>query len=385
MWPSFRRPGLKQLALLTSLCVLPRVSAITFQSAPEPNVDLSQLGRVGLAGNFDSLSLYKYVGQDEDGLNNNGSQSILGRYPNGAFANIATADSAISDMCTYTQPDGTIIGVIVVGNFTSVHGQQASAAVMLDPSSGAVTPLPGITGGISAVSCDNKNGIVFFGGQFSGGNSTNAIAWTDNWTNLPFAGFNGPVSSIAELPNGRVIFGGSFTGIGNGSVGAPAKRDAQVVNIGSANITSFPNSTSHQAMADPRNIICRTSGDDSQGWLLADQIAGFWRADFGFTFRPTKLRLYNTQFQDYGTKTFRVTFYPTSGIANFTYYDENGLQSCQSECPLPQGNSSAQDFVFVNPIPMDGYRIDISDWYGSGGGLGGIELFQNGMSSAFVL
>lgn len=384
MWPSLRPPGLKQLAIVTSLCILPTISAITFQSAPTPNVDLSQLGRVGLAGSFDSLSLYKYIGQDENGLNNNGSQSILGRYPDGGFADIATADSGISDMCTYTRPDGTIVGVIVVGNFTSIGGQQASAAVMLDPTSGAVTPLPGITGGISTLFCDNENGVVYFGGHFSGGNSTNAIAWTDNWTNLPFAGFNGPVSSVAKLPNGHIVFGGQFTGIGNGSVEAPAKRDAQVVNIGSANITSFPNTTSNDGYDDPRNIICRVSGDRSKGWLLADQIGGFWRADFGFTFRPTKLRLYQSQFKDYGTKTFRVTFYPTSGIANFTYYDENGLQSCQSECPLPQGNNSAQDFVFVNPIPMDGYRIDISEWYGSGGGLDGIEMFQNEIFSFAV-
>lgn len=385
MWLSLPQPGhlIHPLALiLTSLCILPQITAITFARAPTPNVDLSQLGRVGLAGSFDSISLYKYAGQDEDGLNNNGSQSILGRYPNGGFADVATADSAIADMCTFERPDGSVIGIIAVGNFTSVGGQQASAAVMIDPSTGAVTALPGISGDISTLFCDSKNGVVYFGGLFSGGNSTNAIAWTGMWTNLPFAGFNGPVSSITELPNGHVVFGGSFTGIGNGTVASLTTRDAQVVNVGSANITSFPNTATHPGYDDPRNIICRETGDGSKGWLLEDNTPGFWRADFGFTFTPTKLRLYNTQFQDYGTQTWRYTFYPTSGIANFTFYTNDGLQSCQSECPLPKGNSSYQDFFFVNPIPMDGFRIDASAWYGSGAGLAGIELFQNG---TFVL
>jgi hypothetical protein len=36
-----------------------------------------------------------------------------------------------------------------------------------------------------------------------------------------------------------------------------------------------------------------------------------------------------------------------------------------------------QDFHFVNVIGMNGFQIDISAWYGSGGGLDGIELFEN--------
>ncbi|KAG9896744.1 nucleotide-diphospho-sugar transferase, partial [Aureobasidium melanogenum] len=63
---------------------------------------------------------------------------------------------------------------------------------------------------------------------------------------------------------------------------------------------------------------------------------------------------------------------------NFTYTDESGnLASCTANCPLPQGNTSYQDFHFVNSVGMNDFRIDISAWYGAGGGLSGIELFQD--------
>jgi hypothetical protein len=69
---------------------------------------------------------------------------------------------------------------------------------------------------------------------------------------------------------------------------------------------------------------------------------------------------------------------------NFTYVDPaTGVNSsCTSECPLSSDpNVSFQDFFFVNVIGMNAFRIDISDWFGSGGGLTGIELFENDIYS----
>ena len=365
---------------LSALRLLPEVRAITFASAPSPNLDLSGLGRVALAGDFDSISLFNYIGQDEDGLNTNGSQSILARYPNGDFADVASADSSITTMCPFVR-NGKLQGIVMGGNFTSVAQQQAQAAILFDPSTGAITPLPGISGSVNSVYCDNNAGTVYFGGSFTGGNSTNAIAWTDNWTKLPFNGFNGPVSAISSLSNGHVVFGGSFTGIGN--LTAPTTPNAQAVNVGSANISAGPNTTTHQSYSDPRNAICRTSGQGGSGWLLQDNVPGFWRADFGFYYNPTKLQLLNSQLPGYGVKTWRFTAFPSNGIMNFTYFDGSGQHFCDSQCPLLQGNTSYQDFYFVNSVGMNGWRIDVSDWYGNGGGLDGIELFQNGRSSKF--
>lgn len=366
---------LSKLALL--LTSLPEIYAISFTSVPSPNLDLSQLGRVALAGDFDSISLYDYVGQNENSLNTNGSEALLAQFPNGAFDALLSADGSIQSMCPFLMANGTLIGVVVGGNFTSFGGQNAQAIALYNPSTGVATPLPGLTGQVSTVFCDNTDQTVYVGGSFSGGNSTNAIAWTTGWTNLPFQGFNGPVTSIAKLANGNIVFGGSFTGIGNNT--SSTAMNKQVVNVGSATITSSTSSLD-SAYSSPRNIVCQTNNGSATGtnWISANNAPAYWEAQFGFGFEPSMLRLYNTKVEGYGTKTWRFTALPLNGLLNFTYTDVDGnLASCSSTCPL-ELNSTYQDFYFVNRIGMDAFRIDVSQWYGSGAGFGGIELFQDG-------
>ncbi|OIW22310.1 hypothetical protein CONLIGDRAFT_687668 [Coniochaeta ligniaria NRRL 30616] len=54
-----------------------------------------------------------------------------------------------------------------------------------------------------------------------------------------------------EKSNGHIIFGGSFTGLGNAST--PSRPDGQVINLSSATITSG-SSSSAQGCSDPKNI-----------------------------------------------------------------------------------------------------------------------------------
>lgn len=355
--------------------------AVVFNPVPSPNLDLSSLGGVGLVGDFDGISLYQFEGQNENGFNTNGSQSILSRFPNGGFATLASADAGIQAMCSFVMHDGTMAGVVVGGNFTSLGGMESPGAAMFNPNTSAIVPLTGLSGQVSALLCDEDTNTVYVGGNFRGANSTNAIAWvgTAGWTNLPFAGFNGPVTSISKASNGHIIFGGSFTGLGNAT--GPRLPDQQIINISGANLTTG-SSTTTDGFSDPKNIVCKASGADGPGntWLLADKTPGFWDAAFGFGFEPTKLRLWNTQQDGRGTKTWRYTAHPIDGIMNFTYIEPGTGQnaSCSSECPLSSNSSvQFQDFHFVNVIGMSGFRIDISDWYGNGGGLDGIELFED--------
>ena len=59
------------------------------------------------------------------------------------------------------------------------------------------------------------------------------------------------------------------------------------------------------------------------------------------------------------------------------YYDADGNnQTCSARCPLAH-NATGQDFHFDPPVGMNSFRIRIVDWYGSGGGLSGIELYQD--------
>ncbi|CZR50541.1 related to Pst1p [Phialocephala subalpina] len=373
--PPLIRTGL----LLTSLA--PTSHAITFNPIPSANLDTSKLGSTALVGDFSGISLYQFEGQSEAGFNTNGSQSVLSRFPNGGFANLAMADAGIQAMCSFVMSNGQMAGVVVGGNFTSLGGMESPGAALFSTNNSAITPLTGLSGQVSALLCDESSNTVYVGGSFKGANSTNAIAWvgTAGWTNLPFAGFNGPVTSITKASNGHIIFGGSFTGLGNAT--GPSLPDQQIINISSANITSGSSSTT-TGFSDPTNIVCKTDGIDGAGntWLLADNTPGFWKAKFQFGFQPTKLRLWNTHQDGRGTQTWRYTAMPINGIMNFTYIDPATGQnaSCSSECPLSSNSSiKFQDFHFVNVIGMNAFQIDISAWYGSGGGLDGIELFEN--------
>ncbi|KAB8299198.1 hypothetical protein EYC80_001294 [Monilinia laxa] len=371
------------------LTLTPLSNAITFQPAPSANLDLSHLGRVGLGGDFDGISLYKFKGQNEDGYNAT-TQSVMARFPTGEFTSLASSDASIAAMCSYFKSDGTLVGVVIGGNFTSLGNVESQGIALFNSNTSAITALPGLSGSVSALLCDQSTNAVYIGGYFDSTNSSNVIKLVDNnLVALPFSGFNGRVNSISKASNGNIIFGGAFTGLGNSTATVTSKSsnitDQQIVNISGANITSS-GSTTASGFSDPRNIVCKTSGTDGAGntWLLEDGSAGFWKATFGFGFQPTKLRLWNTHQDGRGTKTWRYTAQPINGIMNFTYLDPatGANASCTSECPLSSNTSLPyQDFHFVNSVGMDAFQIDISAWYGSGGGLNGIELFQDDIFS----
>lgn len=386
-------PTAAEIASVVRLWLIWTHLAVTTQGVSfdpvSTNLDLSQLGRVALAGDFDAISLYTYQQQSENSFSANGSQSLIIQMPNGAFASLGSADADIMAMCEFVMKNGQSAGVVVGGNFTSFDGLEAQGVALYNPTTSQITPLPGLSGKVTALLCDQETNTVYVGGEFKGANSTNAVIWigTTGWANLPFAGFNGPVSSIVKAPNGNVIFGGSFNGLGNTTT--PINKDQQVVNLQSA-IISAGSSTITDGFSDPTSIICKTSGQDGAGntWLLADNTPGYWEAQMNFGYEPTKVRIWNTHQDGRGTKTFRFTAFPINGIMNFTYADPATGQNatCDARCPLSSNISAPYtDFRFVNVIGMNGFRIDISDWYGSGGGLDGVELFQDGKFPAFFL
>lgn len=359
-------------------------SAFEFKSLTPPRLNLDGLGKVALAGDFNAISIYSFEGE-KIGLKRNGSDSVLLQLPQGKFVPLATADASIEAMCTLELKDGTILGVVIGGNFTSLGGVEANGVALLNATDGTVTPMSGLTGKVNALLCDKDSELVYVGGEFTGENSSNALTWSSksNWKNLPFEGFNKPVKSIAKSANGTIIFGGLFDGLGN--ITTPASSYGQTLNLQSATITT-EQTTGTDGFKDPKSIIC-SSGKDGPGstWLLGDGQVGSWTADFRFFFRPTKLRLRNTHFDGRGTAEFRLTAFPIGGIMNLTYLDpaDNTKKSCESRCPLSDDPKvEFQDFEFVNSIGMNSFRIDISRFYGAGGGLAGIELFQDGKHTA---
>lgn len=368
------------LITLASLASVSR--AITFNSIPDAHLDTSQLGRIGIAGDFNGISLYQYQGQTERSSSTNGSQQLMTRLPNGLFLNLLEADASIQTMCMFQGQ------VILGGNFTSVGGVQSPGIASYNPDTSEVSPISNLSGQVNSLLCDDSAGMVYVGGSFRAANSTNAITLlaSQSWASLPFAGFNGPVNTITKAPSGHIIFGGSFTGLGNTST--PSTPDSQVINFDTATIEADQGTTS-AGFSDPKNVVCKTDGVDGAGntWLLQDNTAGTWRAAFNYGFEPTKLRLWNTHQDGRGTRTWRFTAQPLNGIMNFTYIDPVTKQnaSCTSECPLSDDPSiKYQDFHFVNRIGMNAFRFDVSAWYGNGGGLDGIQLYQDDIFSFAV-
>ncbi|GIZ43032.1 hypothetical protein CKM354_000627600 [Cercospora kikuchii] len=377
-------PELAAYILTTSLPVAR--AAFVQSAASSPNLDLSQLGRVAVGGDFDSISLYTYQGQNEN-TSTNGSQSLLTRYPDGAFQSLALADAdtSIRAMCSFVA-DGKLQGVVVGGNFTSLGGVRAESIALWNPDSNEVTALPGLSGGpVNALYCDDESGTVYVGGQFRAGNSSNAMAWTTGWVNLPFAGFNGPVNSITKDSGNNIVFGGQFAVLGNTTTST--ETISQAVSIGSGNITAA-GSSSRAGFSDPNNIICKTGEEQGSGntWLLNDNTGGYWESALGFGVSPTALRIYNTDYEGRGTKSFYFEEMNTAGILELEYVDPTTGQNatCIRFCPLPEGNTTVQEFRFVRRVAMTTFRIWITDFYGAGAGLNGVELVSDEVYSFAV-
>lgn len=74
---------------------------------------------------------------------------------------------------------------------------------------------------------------------------------------------------------------------------------------------------------------------------------------------------------------------PAQTYFNLTYVDPVTGQrtQCSTNCSLTDDPSvTYQDFEVNDDTLASGVRIEISSWYGAGGGLAGVEVFQRGNS-----
>ncbi|KAI5798809.1 cortical protein marker for cell polarity-domain-containing protein [Geopyxis carbonaria] len=348
------------------------------QSISQPDFDIIGLGRVGLAGDFNGVSLYEYTGQAQTSPFSNGSQSLLTQLPNGLFTSLGIADSSINAMCLYETKD-RIKGIVVGGNFTSLKNVEAKGIALYDIDKDEVTAMGDFNGKVFTLLCDKNTESVYVGGVFSHNKSENAIVWqNDSWTDLPFEGFNSLVRTITRSNNDSILFGGTFDSLQNFS--SPKIKNAQTINLVSPSITALQ-TIDMPGFNDPKAITC--TNDTQKQWLVKDQSKdGSWSAKFQFEFKPTKLRLINADYEGRGTKIFRFTAVSLNAIMNLTYVDpKTGTSNyCDAWCPLQEG-SKPQDFEFVNNIGMKDFRLDILEYYGQGGGLSSVQLFQDDIYS----
>ncbi|KAF3082739.1 hypothetical protein TWF102_006007 [Orbilia oligospora] len=390
---SRRRRGQLPSLLSTWAALTSMASAINFTEISLPNILTDGYGRMGLVGDFDSISLYQFAEQGTQTYFRNGSHAIMTQLPNGDLTTVAVTNGHINDMCLFKLKNDQTAGLVVGGNFTRIGDLQTEGIALIDPVTGAPVPLAGgLSGTVNAILCDTSTESVFVGGDFKYMNSTNAVQWMGmgGWSQLSFQGFNGPVESISRLENGTIVFGGRFTAIGNETTlssnpNGTEKITQQVVNLDSAStLITATLGSDREGFRDPTNVICSNGTEETPDsvFLFEDGAQGSWSADLSYTVYPTKLRLYNTHFENRGLKTFRFVSRPNNGIMNLTSVDpvSNERFYCDAWCPLSHDTNSTvpyQDFNFVNVIPTYAFRIEVIEWFGDGAGLNAIELFQD--------
>ncbi|ODV59979.1 Rax2p ASCRUDRAFT_71449 [Ascoidea rubescens DSM 1968] len=450
-------------------------SIFDIQQINTPSLNYQSFGnQIGFFGLFDSVAILKYSGQqdlwlsqqdDTDSDSDSGSDSTtfiyayennLDLYSSSNSSNSSSSSSSSSNVLKITQLsdvvqlvypiyDNSFILVGDFGHYSQINDSntQISSPCIFNISTNQfllIDPDHEINGTISSIYFDQASDLIYFGGNFEFNNSFGSLIYdlNDNQLkNLPFNGFNqnSQINSIQKIKDNSILFAGDFYSLGlqnllftnqsyflsynstlhnsiNSTNNSQISIDIdQVVSFKYANITT---DSTDQSIADS-SIIC--PNDNSNGWLMGEAIQeGAWVADLPFTVYPTKIRIYNSRYNDNaGVKTFRLITSPSNSIMNLTYIDPetNQLATCNAWCPLLQQTNiqslyenldelnpnnitnltstsylndnsvdstlswgpEYQDFAFVNYIQVNYLNLHVYDYYGSRGGLAGIEMF----------
>ncbi|KAI9248613.1 cortical protein marker for cell polarity-domain-containing protein [Sporodiniella umbellata] len=229
----------------------------------------------------------------------------------------------------------------------------------------------GLDGPVRSLYCTNAS--VYVGGEFNqpiGYNSTqfaHAALWTENqWTALPWKGFNGPVYTIAGVQQ-SILFGGKFNTIGDRLFANQSYQ--QSFDLGSLGTLSAGNGGYD---ADPTSVVCSQSP-----WYLQDGNPGYWQAEFPFSIQPSVFRLKNTH-RDWATEEFNIIALGSNDYYSLAYTDPDTQQvkNCSQKCIL-NNTLDYQDFIVTSPLSANGIRININTWLGTRGGLGGVQIFRS--------
>lgn len=332
---------------------------------------------MGIVGQYEGISQYTYTGQQVE-LTNPYFDSIIAQVDN-AFLNQGTSNGRVSNLCQINEV------IYLSGNFTQIGSIDTPGSLAkLNASSGEIEALNNsLNGTIHTLYCDAATNTIYAGGNFTYNNQTGAATYnisSSTWSIPLFGGFpeGSNIKSIIAF-NDSIVYGGSFTGLANTSLIGSSTGDnstlfnSQRISFNLANI--FGDGTASNN--NPKSITCPSDNSD---WVMEPNRVGSWNAIWPFYFNPTVLKLYNLNDGSNGASIFRVRSFPSNGIMNLTYINKttNTPEYCDAWCPLPQSSKEKfLEFGFVNTIGMNGLQIEILDYYGAYGGLGGVELFQN--------
>ncbi|KAG2237121.1 hypothetical protein INT48_004623 [Thamnidium elegans] len=316
-----------------------------------PNINFDPLQQIGISGSYNGISLYKDTAQLTTLKQSTSSVISLSNDTLQLLAS-SNVNGVIYDTCIFNN-NMLVFG----GNFTTLNNKNINNIASIDLTTKELKPLlNGLDGPVNTVYCDTN--AIYVGGSFIAPSTPDMISyskslsqfggsvalWKDNkWNGLPWKGLNGPVYSIIKNKE-QIIFGGKFDTTTDGQTFyAPA---SQPISLPATGVTATSG-------ANPSAILCASSS-----WLLDEGVKGTWQTSF-ITIRS----LTNA------TLNFSLAYLdPVTGIA----------KTCKDNCTLSNDPSvTYQDFRILNTFMTSGIAIDIKSWYGVGGGLSFVQVFQS--------
>lgn len=338
-------------------------------------IDDDTFGQLGFTGNYAGISNTKSNLQFESLTT---STLIRQNDSNSVFEKLIEFKGNITSSCKYK-------------NF--IYLADVNHIIQFDTQTNQFQPLneQALNGSVYTLYCDEIDEIIYVGGNFTSPVNTNSTANADNvaswnmknntWSLLPWKGFNGPVYTITKnIKTNTLLFGGRFDATGDGQYFN--SNTSQLVSLGSPTSISSGNGALFGLNNNPNSIVCPAKASPEaagQPWYLHEGVPGYWDANFANPVEPTVFRLSNTQ-TERGTISFNVLALGLNEYFNLSYVDPVTQQTmtCSEDCTL--SNATYQDFTVLNPLSSTGVRININSWFGSGGGLGFVQIFQSDIS-----
>ncbi|KAG2204037.1 hypothetical protein INT47_007031, partial [Mucor saturninus] len=339
-----------------------------------PNINFDPLEQLTISGTYNGISLYKDTKQltslppltssvislSNDTLQLLGSSSI---------------DGSIYDACIFKNT------LIFGGNFTTMGDQSVKNIASIDLTTHQLKPLSkGLDGIVHSIYCDTDQ--VYVGGSFTAPSTSDSVSYStslsqfggnvalwkgEKWVGLPWKGLNGPVYSILKNKN-QIVFGGRFDTTTDGqSLHAPASQPISLPATG----------VSATSGLNPSSILCSSSS-----WLLDEGVQGTWQTAFStYSVNPSLVRIANSKVENRQTKEFSIrSLANTTQLFSLSYLDPiTGIAvTCSDNCTLSNNPSvTYQDFRILDTFMTTGIAIDIKSWYGVGGGLSFVQVFQS--------
>ncbi|KAI8385762.1 cortical protein marker for cell polarity-domain-containing protein [Blakeslea trispora] len=343
--------------------------------AQVPSIDLDSVGgKLGFIGDYAGLSPYEKPRQFES-LEADALLLATQHDSKTLFEQLSNINGTIQTSCRLSDTQ-----VILAGNFTSINMTTYNYIAQLDTQTFQFSPLQqGLDGPVSSLLCINSS-AVYVGGDFTAPINANAsqyaghvALWNNQqWTPLPWKGFNGPVYSITKNSE-SIIFGGRFDSTGDGLYAD--QNTTRPVNLATSSTISSGNSANFGDYTNPSSVVCSKSP-----WLLQQGVPGYWEAMFTSPIQPSVFRIKNAHVNGDNTNRFNIIALGSNTYFNLSYTDPITKQTttCSQQCFMSNDSSiEYQDFTVTDRMTAGGIRINIDTWFGSAGGLGGVSIFRS--------